>query len=441
MPLRGRWLASGHGLVMLGYSEPSRPLFGRPRLVSTPIGRSRLRLFRFLFFYPGCLVIFLGRSGSVLRCAVFNSPVWKTVFMFTSRLDRGAPILIAQVGAGSGMDRTLRSEPVAWCSSRSGRGVTFSLPLLLGLAVCFGLPVACGGFLEGKVGSSDAQDASQGTNPDGTADGGSGREPGDPGSGPSASSGGDPGEGIEGDSGDEGTDKVSKSSGSDSGHDPSEPTKQFANVKIKSLDTRNVFVSGDTIYAGTTDGLAISSDGGLTWVLRTISDGLGSNIIKEVFAFGDSLFAATNDGLSISRDRGKSWVTKNVGLASQYVNGVFVAKLGIFAATSRGLSKSTDAAETWTSSTLTPGHNVVSEPVKVIEANGTVYVASRNDGIFISPDGGANWSRRTNTSGLRSDAIFDLAISNNTLYAATGAGLEISEDGGKSWRVGKSKRF
>jgi len=77
-------------------------------------------------------------------------------------------------------------------------------------------------------------------------------------------------------------------------------------------------VAGDTILVGTsTSGVFISFNGGTSW--QPLNDGLQSLRIRSVFMAGDTLFAGTAQGLAINPDA-TSWHEVYEGIDSYYVS-------------------------------------------------------------------------------------------------------------------------
>ncbi|MEB3244189.1 MAG: hypothetical protein VKO44_11210 [Cyanobacteriota bacterium] len=62
-----------------------------------------------------------------------------------------------------------------------------------------------------------------------------------------------------------------------------------------------VFANVSTIYAATTGGLSISSNGGTSFTNYITANGLGGNTLRWVYANGSSIYAATDGGLSIAQ--------------------------------------------------------------------------------------------------------------------------------------------
>jgi hypothetical protein len=62
-----------------------------------------------------------------------------------------------------------------------------------------------------------------------------------------------------------------------------------------------VYASGSSIYAATSGGLSISTNGGSSFTNTTTANGLGNNFVNGVYASGSTIYAATDGGLSISQ--------------------------------------------------------------------------------------------------------------------------------------------
>jgi hypothetical protein len=71
----------------------------------------------------------------------------------------------------------------------------------------------------------------------------------------------------------------------------------------------------------------------------------------------------------------------------------------------------------------------------LVLAGGLLYAATGN-GVSISDDGGASFSNVT--AGLGSLSVNDLVVSGSTIYAGTDGGLSISEDGGASFTLNRT---
>lgn len=84
---------------------------------------------------------------------------------------------------------------------------------------------------------------------------------------------------------------------------PAQATTTFTNYTtangLGSNQVNGVYAVGSTIYAATSGGLSISTNGGTNFTNRTTANGLGSNTVFGVYADGSTIYAATSGGLSI----------------------------------------------------------------------------------------------------------------------------------------------
>ena len=80
--------------------------------------------------------------------------------------------------------------------------------------------------------------------------------------------------------------------------------KTTGNSGLGSNSVQGVYASGSNIYAATTGGLSISTNGGSSFTNYTTTstnNGLGNNVVYGVYASGSNIYAATNGGLSIAQ--------------------------------------------------------------------------------------------------------------------------------------------
>jgi photosystem II stability/assembly factor-like uncharacterized protein len=97
----------------------------------------------------------------------------------------------------------------------------------------------------------------------------------------------------------------------------------------------------------------------------------------------------------------------------------------------QGLVTSTNAGKTWTKATSTIGNGDVTA---VVMAPGAHAVFAYGSGIYRSPASGSAWTHQQ-----KAMTVFSMAFgSGQTVYAATGNGLLVSQDGGTSWRAAKT---
>ena len=223
------------------------------------------------------------------------------------------------------------------------------------------------------------------------------------------------------------------------------------------------------IWAGTPEGVFLSTDGGETWALRGLA-GFSVGVLAFDPSTPNVIYAGTGaggrrapsseghrGGLFRSTDRGLTWAPINDGIveAGQVVNlrdvgvdGIALdpratqtvyALLGYQGSFGTGgaVYKSTDGGRKWTAG----GRGIGTTPVALVvdPADSTLYVASLSassrtatfpGGVYASTDGGLSFTRTLLQADLR--ALTRVPGSPGTLIAA-GNGIYRSGDRGDSW--------
>jgi photosystem II stability/assembly factor-like uncharacterized protein len=156
-------------------------------------------------------------------------------------------------------------------------------------------------------------------------------------------------------------------------------------------------------------GVIFSSDGGETWRLSNLSDGMATEL---AFAPDGSAYVAVYPGdLYRSSDGGDNW-----DLVAQNITSGIVT-------------------ENWDPDTRVPAMIALSaDPYKPFK----LYAGFSKGGVMVSEDGGVNW--RASSAGMVPEAaIFDLiadAAHPGVIYAASAdSGVYISMDSGATWRA------
>jgi photosystem II stability/assembly factor-like uncharacterized protein len=163
------------------------------------------------------------------------------------------------------------------------------------------------------------------------------------------------------------------------------------------------------------------------------------------------VYVGTDDGLAVSTDAGLTWEPRNIGLVANASAGSLTPRIEIAAllpdpATPRRVILSllgqglyvTDDGNRWKplqSSIGTPWVNSLA----VDEQTGSYYAGTDTEGVVVSQDGGMKWSR--SSSGLSTilsvpGSVNTITIArDSTVYAGTQArGVAISRDGGAIWQ-------
>lgn len=151
-----------------------------------------------------------------------------------------------------------------------------------------------------------------------------------------------------------------------------------------------------------------------------------SGFINGVSSDGTTIAAATSNGLYLSSDAGVTWLLSSETALKESVAAVAVSGTTIWAsATSPGgtLFKSTDSGTTW--STLTKGTATITG----IFINGAdVFINANYDGIYKSTDQGSTWQLlRASTSET------EFFAGQGKLFAFSSGKLSISTNAGATW--------
>ncbi|HMW07924.1 MAG TPA: putative Ig domain-containing protein [Leptospiraceae bacterium] len=203
------------------------------------------------------------------------------------------------------------------------------------------------------------------------------------------------------------------------------------------------------VYAATFGGgLAISSDGGASFTMKTTTDGLGCNTQNGVSVDSSGIIYAANNsnsctgGISVSTNNGVSFSFLNASLNglqnfSVFSNTPGLVYVGVYN-TGGGLYYSTNGGSSFTQrfGTTYLDSDYVND-IYVTSSN--VYIAngfSSSYGVSISTDGGANFTKRNSgNSSLPAAVVSGIYAVGSNVYAATASGLYISTNSGTSFSL------
>jgi photosystem II stability/assembly factor-like uncharacterized protein len=195
----------------------------------------------------------------------------------------------------------------------------------------------------------------------------------------------------------------------------------------------------DTVYASATGALFKSTDAGRSWS-RLDVPGLcyaGRYQLTIDATPPARLLVATGCGVVYSHDGGTTWVeTAPIGAGSIAVepgapDTLYAGAGNRWLGTAPGLfSKSTDGGDTW--QRLSLDQAVMQVAVDPLQPN-RVYAATATNGVAVSEDRGATWAVGDGTKGLTVWAVAADRTHPGHAYAATGAGLMTTDDGGETW--------
>ncbi|HEY6006400.1 MAG TPA: Ig-like domain-containing protein [Anaeromyxobacter sp.] len=212
----------------------------------------------------------------------------------------------------------------------------------------------------------------------------------------------------------------------------------FAFVPASVPSVLSVLAQGSKVFAGTSGGLLVSTDGGATFAARSLG---GAGFVRSVIASGTQVYAATDSGVAVSADKGRTFALRKTadGLGSDSVRMLVLDGSILYAATAGGVSISTDGGATFTSYTT----GLASLSVNALAVSGSTVYAGTDAGLFVSTDGGHTYSLEASSAvgGLGSDYVGIVVLAGTTLYLGTGEPflsastrpLAISPDGGTTW--------
>jgi photosystem II stability/assembly factor-like uncharacterized protein len=196
------------------------------------------------------------------------------------------------------------------------------------------------------------------------------------------------------------------------------------------LDPRH----SNIVFAGTTEGLLRSEDGGKIW--RVVSTEAVRSIAFDPFVPERVFFASTTNGMMVSTDGGRTLRDSNFGFSNRsftalagahgvlYLNSVFEGSGGVYRTENFGLR--------WQRAGGEPAGQEIRLMTAAPDQPGTLFAAGYH-GLLQSKDFGKTWTEKAIPSGAEQLSSL-LALPHNTLLAATAQGLYRSVEGA-GWQM------
>ena len=182
-----------------------------------------------------------------------------------------------------------------------------------------------------------------------------------------------------------------------------------------------------TVVFGHHRGMLVSHDGGALWVPATGANGDAMGVAlppgsQTEFAAGHDIFMRSDDG-------GRTWATVRPALPGTDIHGFAASAVtpNTFYAyvVGSGLFKSADTGKTWQKAGDASGATM---SMTVAKSGGTdILYANTMEGVQRSRDGGKSWEPVREVGGATLNAVGE------TVYAAAGAVVLASSDGGMTW--------
>jgi photosystem II stability/assembly factor-like uncharacterized protein len=186
-----------------------------------------------------------------------------------------------------------------------------------------------------------------------------------------------------------------------------------------------------SVFAGTTEGLLHSDDGGKIW--RIVTSEAVRSVAFDPSTEGRLFFASTTGGMMVSTDGGRTLHESNYGFTNRSFTMLAGARglmyaTSVFSAGSNGVYRTDNLGLRWQQA----GAEAQGREIRLLTAApdqpATVYAANFH-GLMKSTDGGKAWTeKQALPPGGRITGI--LALEHDTLLVATAAGLYRSTNGG-----------
>jgi hypothetical protein len=191
----------------------------------------------------------------------------------------------------------------------------------------------------------------------------------------------------------------------------------LTNFAVESLANLGTYLFAGTWYGG----VYRSSNSGANWI--PIYSVPGNPDVRCFAVSGNDLYAGTSNGVYLSTNSGADWMQRSSGLTGD-VRSLIISGTNLFAGTwGSGLFRSTDNGLGWTQ--VLPSTWGTSFAV----SDTNVFAGTYGGGVFLSTDNGANWTAIN--SGLFNTQVRSLAVTNSTIYAGT---YENQSFAGEVWK-------
>ncbi|MDQ3021246.1 MAG: hypothetical protein M3R36_11865 [Bacteroidota bacterium] len=182
-----------------------------------------------------------------------------------------------------------------------------------------------------------------------------------------------------------------------------------------------IIVFNDIIFAATYGrGIKKSTDNGTTWQFS--NNGLGNNVIVEdLFVDGNSIYAGIFWGVYVSTNNGANWINKSNGIYP----GSTVYSLGksgnnLLAGSYGGLYLSSNNGSSWN---LIPSAAPLNSRIHGFALSGSYVYAAEDSGVYRSSDNGFTWTKFSEGLSSYINAISIISFGNNIYIGTNGRGV------------------
>jgi len=215
---------------------------------------------------------------------------------------------------------------------------------------------------------------------------------------------------------------------------------QWQQTGLGSNNIHTIAISGSSIYAGTSNGVYLSSNGGNSWSAA----GLNNSIINTLSINGSNILASTNAGVFSSSNNGTSWTklfNGNITAIASDSSNIFIAEYdSLFL--SIDIFLSTDNGNNWNKLNIIDSNHYYQYWFGIINSivinNSNFLIISTDGGIYSIIKTGLNWEISivsvNNSFGVNLN-FTTLDKNGNKLYAGAigDGGVFQSFDNGIDW--------
>jgi photosystem II stability/assembly factor-like uncharacterized protein len=180
-----------------------------------------------------------------------------------------------------------------------------------------------------------------------------------------------------------------------------------------------IAVNESTIYAGSTTGLFVSEDNGISWQRFSTDDGLFGNYVNYMYINSDHIYLLAGGKVNISTDDGTTWKISELDNISE----IWLDDTRLYALRSQKLYFTEDIGESWESITVIDDSYEVQE----VFAKNNIIGVRTSDGLHFSVTAGRTWVKFDEAEGRTTASLRDFWFNNGKIYAATSYGISIFE--------------
>jgi hypothetical protein len=207
----------------------------------------------------------------------------------------------------------------------------------------------------------------------------------------------------------------------------SSPTRPFVGGDLHSLVTDPANPS--RLFVGGHHGVASSTDGGKTW--RQVDSLEGADAMGWAFS-GERVLVGGHPGLFVSADGGKTFEHRNEGLPATDIHALGAADGVIYAASPQlGVFASLDGARTWEVRTQEAGFSFMGGILVDAEDPEHLVAPDMSAGAVESTDGGRTWRALGGAPGAMW-VSWDRQDTRHIVVSATDQAA-VTTDGGRTW--------